>query len=176
MPVPVICVPESAVMAAVVAVMSTVSVLGGLVTVICVSESAAIVPATPPKRTTVAWSRPVPVMVTVLPPTVLPLAGDTRVTAGSVTGDVLPCLVRPAARAVPTIAAAAAAATTMAAMMTALAAPKCLTWERQLRWRRGIRSTVMPSTAGGPPDGHSAASSSAASPRCDRPRSSQSGP
>ncbi len=39
-----------------------------------------------------------------------------------------------------------------------------------------IRSTVKPPTAGGSPDGHSAASSSAASPRCDRPRSSQSGP
>ena len=64
----------------------TMPVLGGLVTVICVPESAVIVPATPPKRTTVAPARPVPVMVTVLPPTVLPLAGDTPVTAGSVTG------------------------------------------------------------------------------------------
>ena len=50
-PVPVIRVPESAVMAAAVTVMS---VLGGLATVICVPESAVIRPATPPKVTRVA--------------------------------------------------------------------------------------------------------------------------
>ena len=59
--------------------------LGGLVTVICVAESAMILPPTPPKRTTVVSARPVPVIVTVLPPTVLPPAGDTPVTAGGVT-------------------------------------------------------------------------------------------
>ena len=68
------------------AVLPAVLALGGLVTVICVAESAVIVPGAPPKRTTVAPPRPVPVMVTVLPPAVLPLAGDTPVTTGSVTG------------------------------------------------------------------------------------------
>jgi hypothetical protein len=37
-------------------------------------------------------------------------------------------------------------------------------------------STVRPWAAGDAPEGHNSASSSAASPRCDRPRSSQSGP
>jgi hypothetical protein len=44
------------------------------------------------------------------------------------------------------------------------------------RRNSGIRSTVKPVTSGGPPRGHNAASSNAASPRCDRPRFSQSGP
>ena len=53
----------------------------GLVTVICVSESALIFAATPPKLTE-APPRLVPVIVTAVPPSVVPLAGDTLVTAG----------------------------------------------------------------------------------------------
>ena len=68
--------------AGVITVMVTVPVPGGLVTVTSVLESAVIVPATPPKRTPVAPASPVPVMVTVVPPAVLPPAGDTPVTAG----------------------------------------------------------------------------------------------
>ena len=119
--------PEFAVMAAVVTIMAAVTVLGGLVTVICVPESAMIVPRTPPKRTTVAPARPVPVMVTVLPPTVLPLAGDTPVTAGSATGCEGPDPAKRKARTVP----AAAIATTTTAAMAALTAP-----ERRSRERR----------------------------------------
>ena len=69
--------------AGVVTVMVTVPAPGGLVTVICVLESAVMVAAAVPKRTPVAPARPVPVMVTVLPPPVLPLAGDTPVTGWS---------------------------------------------------------------------------------------------
>ena len=36
----------------------------------------------PPKLTPVAPERPVPVMVTLVPPAAVPLAGDTPVTAG----------------------------------------------------------------------------------------------
>ena len=171
-PVAVIRAPESAVMAAVVTVTAAVPMLGGLVTVICVSESDVIAPATPPNRTTVAPARPVPVMVTVLPPTVLPLAGDTPVTAGSVTAGGAPDPVKRRARIVP---AATIAAATVAAMAL-LTAFECRSRERRLPWRRRIFSTALPWTAAGPPDGHRAASSSAASPRCDRPRSCQSGP
>ncbi len=125
-PVPLICVPESAMLA----VLATVPVLGGVVTVICVPESPVIVPATPPKLTTVAPARPVPVIVTVLPPTVLPLAGDTPVTAGSVTGperEVPDPVVKRTPRTVPAI------ATTMAAPMAALTARECRSRERQRR-------------------------------------------
>ena len=60
---------------------------------------------------------------------------------------------------------AVAASTTMVAAQTAMAA---LTG---LRGRiREIQCTVAPCIAGGAPDGHSAASKSAASARCDRPR------
>ena len=68
--------------AGVVTVMVTVPVPGGLVTVICVLESAVMAAAAAPKRTPVAPASPVPVMVTVVPPAVLPLSGDTPVTAG----------------------------------------------------------------------------------------------
>ena len=159
----VIFVPESAVTAAVV----TTPVLGGLVTVICVLESAMIVPAALPKRTTVASARPVPVMVTVFPPAVLPLAGDTPVTAGSVTTCEAD-LVKPIATTVP--------ATAITAAMAFLAALACRSREsRRCRCRR-IFSTVVPWTAACPLDGHRAASSSAASPRWERPRSCQRGP
>src|SRR4051794_17899337 len=107
---------------------TALAVPGGLVTMICVSESAAIVPATRPKRTTVAWARPVPVMVTVLPPTVLPLAGDTPVTAGNVTGRDASDLVRPIARTEP----AATIATTTPAAMVFLIALACRSRERLL--------------------------------------------
>src|SRR5260370_42104647 len=62
--------------------MSTVPVPGGLVTVTCVAESALIFAAAPPKLTPVAPDRPVPAIVTVVPPAVLPLAGEIRVTTG----------------------------------------------------------------------------------------------
>ena len=123
-PVLVICLPGSPVMAAVVTIMAAVTVLGGLVTVIRVSESEMIVPRTPPKRTAAARARPVPVMVTVFPPTVVPLTGDTLVTAGE-TGCEEPDRLKRTPRNVPAI-----AATTMAAMAT-LATP-----ERRNRERR----------------------------------------
>ena len=70
--------------AGVVTVTSTLAgtLLGGLVTVICVLESAVMVAAVPPKLTPVAPDRPVPVMVTLVPPAVLPLFGETPVTTG----------------------------------------------------------------------------------------------
>jgi len=97
--------------AGVVTVMCTVPLPGGLMTVIRVAESAVIfaatlpeltlaasdrpVPAicvaesvrsfaaTLPKLTLVAPDRPVPVIVTVVPPAVVPLAGEIPVIAGS---------------------------------------------------------------------------------------------
>jgi len=66
----------------VVAVMSTVPFPGGLTTVICVPDSAVINPAAPPKLTPVAPDRPVPAIVTLVPPAVLPLAGETPEIAG----------------------------------------------------------------------------------------------
>jgi hypothetical protein len=55
---------------------------GGLVTVICVPESALIFAAAPPKLTE-APPRLVPVIVTAVPPAVVPLDGDSPVTAGA---------------------------------------------------------------------------------------------
>ena len=73
--------------AAVVTVMSTVPLPGGLVAVICVAESTVnVVAAVPPKRTPVAPVKPVPVMVTVVPPVTGPLAGKTPVTTGTEDG------------------------------------------------------------------------------------------
>jgi hypothetical protein len=66
----------------VVTLMSTVPVPAGLVTVIRVPESAVMVPATPAKLTPVAPARPVPVIVTAVPPAVGPLAGEIPDTAG----------------------------------------------------------------------------------------------
>ena len=71
----------------------------------------------------------------------------------------------------PVAARAEPAVTTTIAIPTAMAALTPLICRR-----RKIQCTVKPCTAGGEPDGHSAASKSAASPRCDRPRSRQSGP
>ncbi len=50
---------------------------------IWVAESAVMVAAAAPKRTAVAPASPVPVMVTVVPPAVPPLGGDTPVIAGT---------------------------------------------------------------------------------------------
>src|SRR5580700_1300724 len=152
-PVPAACLPELAVMAAVVTVMSAVPVAGGLVTVICVPESAVIVPSTPPNRTTVAPASPVPVIFTVLPPTVLPPAGDTPVIAGSPAGWEPPDPARATARTVP------ATATATATAMAALAARECRSRDRRRPWRRGgwcrgTCSTLLPWTAAAPPDGH----------------------
>ena len=66
----------------VVTVTLTVPLPGGLVTVICDAESAAIVPAAPPKLTLVAPPRSTPVIVTVSPPSADPLFGDIAVSAG----------------------------------------------------------------------------------------------
>jgi hypothetical protein len=66
----------------VVTVMSTVPLPGGLVTVICVAESAMIAPAAPPKLTSVAPARPVPEIVTDVSPVLYPLDGEMPVTAG----------------------------------------------------------------------------------------------
>ena len=69
---------------AVVTVTVTVpAVPGGLVTVICVPESAAIFAATPPKVTLVAPARLAPEIVTVVPPWVLPLDGEIAEMAGA---------------------------------------------------------------------------------------------
>ena len=54
----------------------------GPVPVICVAESVRIVAAALPKSTLVAPERPVPVIVTVVPPAVVPLAGEIPVIAG----------------------------------------------------------------------------------------------
>ena len=67
----------------VVTLMSTVPAPAGLVTVICVPESAVTVAVARPKLTRVAPERPVPVMVTLVPPAGDPPAGHTPVTAGS---------------------------------------------------------------------------------------------
>jgi hypothetical protein len=99
--------------ALVVTVMSTVPVPGGLVTVSCVTESAVMAAAAPPKLTRVAEPRPVPLMVTVVPPEVVPLAGETPVTAGGDEGDDED---EPVARTVPAATSAIAAPTTMAAV------------------------------------------------------------
>ena len=68
--------------AAVVTVMFTVPLPGGLTTVICVPESLRILPAAPPKLTLVAPARLVPLIVTTVPPSVVPLDGEIAVTAG----------------------------------------------------------------------------------------------
>jgi hypothetical protein len=69
--------------AGVVTVMYTVPSPGGLRTVSWVGGSPMIFPAVPPKLTLVAPSRPVPVIVTSVPPAGLPLAGETSETTGS---------------------------------------------------------------------------------------------
>src|SRR5580700_9640549 len=88
--------PAPALPPGVVTVTLTVPVPGGLVTVICVPESAVIVPAAPPKLTPVAPPRLVPLIVTAVPPAVVPLDGDTAVvTGGGVTWVNLPALALP---------------------------------------------------------------------------------
>ena len=62
--------------------MCTVPVPGGLVAVICVPESIVNCAAALPKLTPVSPGeavKPVPVMVTLVPPSAVPLAGETRV-------------------------------------------------------------------------------------------------
>jgi hypothetical protein len=51
--------------------------------VICVPESEMIRPAAPPKLTLLAPVRLVPLIVTAVPPAVVPLDGDNPVTAGA---------------------------------------------------------------------------------------------
>ena len=75
-------VPALALPPGVVTVIFTVPDPEGLVTVICVPESAVTFAAAPPKLTPVAPLRLVPVSVTAVPPPVVPLDGDTLVTAG----------------------------------------------------------------------------------------------
>ena len=75
-------VPALALPPGVVTVIFTVPDPEGLVTVICVPESAVTFAAAPPKLTPVAPHRLVPVSVTAVPPPVVPLDGDTLVTAG----------------------------------------------------------------------------------------------
>ena len=59
------------------------TVLAGEVTVIEVGDTTvALVPATPPKLTVEPVRKPVPVMVTTVPPTVEPVAGEIAVMAG----------------------------------------------------------------------------------------------
>jgi hypothetical protein len=66
--------------------MSTVPVPGGLVAVISVLETTDMLALTPPNSTAVAPVKPLPLMVTVSPPTAAPLAGETEVTCGDATG------------------------------------------------------------------------------------------
>jgi hypothetical protein len=68
--------------AGVVTVTYTLPVPRGLLTVSRVLESAVIVAAAPPNLTAVASARPVPKIVTLVPPPVAPRAGKTRVTDG----------------------------------------------------------------------------------------------
>jgi hypothetical protein len=75
--------PAPALPPGVVTVTLTVLVPAGLLTLICVLESAVIVPAAPPKLTPVAPPRLVPLIVTAVPPAVVPLDGDNPVTAGA---------------------------------------------------------------------------------------------
>ena len=75
--------PAVAVPPGVVTVMFTVPVPGGLVTVICVLESAVTFPAAPPKLTPVAPPRLVPLIVTAVPPAVVPLDGANPLTPGA---------------------------------------------------------------------------------------------
>ncbi len=70
---------------AVVTVMSTVPEPDGLVAVICVLESAVILPPLPPKLTPVAFDRLVPVIVTEVPPPAGPLLGEISRTIGAAT-------------------------------------------------------------------------------------------
>jgi hypothetical protein len=74
--------PAPALPPGVVTVTLTDPVPAGLVTVICVLESAVTFPVAPPKLT-VAPPRLVPVIVTAVPPAVVPLDGDNPVTAGA---------------------------------------------------------------------------------------------
>src|SRR5262245_32360733 len=66
--------------------MSTVPLPGGLVTVIAVSEMAVIAALTPPKSTSVAPVKPLPLIVTLSPPAAAPLAGEIPVTCGGGAG------------------------------------------------------------------------------------------
>ena len=75
--------PAAALPPGVVTVTLAVPVAAGLVTVICVLESAVTFAAAPPKLTPVAPLRLVPVIVTAVPPAVVPLDGDNPVTAGA---------------------------------------------------------------------------------------------
>jgi hypothetical protein len=70
---------------AVVTVMSTVPDPAGLVADICVELSTVKIAALPPKLTSVAPVRSVPVMVTAVPPAAGPLLGVTPVTVGATT-------------------------------------------------------------------------------------------
>lgn len=63
-------------------VTSTVPLPGGLVAVISVSECTVITALTLLKLTSVAPVKPLPVMVTLLPPAPVPLAGEIAVTCG----------------------------------------------------------------------------------------------
>src|SRR6266568_4318045 len=75
--------------------MSTVPDPGGLVAVICVPESIAYVAAlTPSKLTPVAPVKPVPVMVTLVPPAVVTPAGETPVTETCGGGPMVPVPLR----------------------------------------------------------------------------------
>ena len=76
-------VPALALPPGVVMVIFTVPDPEGLVTVICVPESAVTFAAAPPKLTPVAPPRLVPLIVTAVPPAVVPLDGDNPVTAGA---------------------------------------------------------------------------------------------
>ena len=71
----------------VVTMMFTRPLPAGLITVICVAVSKRILPGAPPKVTPVAPPRPLPEMMTLVPPVVPPLAGVIPMSAGA-TGPV----------------------------------------------------------------------------------------
>src|SRR5437899_1214881 len=70
----------------------------GLIAVICVSELTVKDAFTEPKLTAAAPVKPVPVIVTLVPPAVGPLLGLTLVIVGAAGGGVLLPIVRPAAK------------------------------------------------------------------------------
>lgn len=74
-----------------------------------------------------------------------------------------------AGRCEPEAASAAPAAPAAITTLPAITALTGLTRHSLVRLRKGIRYTPVPCTVGGAPDGHSAASSNAASPRCELP-------
>ena len=67
------------------ATLAAPATLAGVCTTICVAVLLVTVPATPPNVTDVALLKPVPVIVTEVPPPTGPVAGETAVMVGPAT-------------------------------------------------------------------------------------------